>query len=594
MNLVDPYHRRFRFTRKTFLILLAVLAAIAAQAILFNFVFKPTPPPPPSDAQTLPNVTNQDLFFDIDVAHQLFRSRQVITLQNDPASRRELFFMLHPNLIIDTATFQDAHGAPLASTWSIVGPVRYPRFYGAAIFNNIAVQFNQPIAPDQVLTFTLAYHLDLGAFQTGLGRNLYEFFVSSETQHAVGFDSGAFPVIGTNGASPLKISIRHPVDQDCAVPGDPLPEETSPGFVTLHYQAARAYDPAFSCATYHKVQKSASGVSVEFYLLPGGAYSDKMSDIALATLALYHQMFGSPASSTFRFVFLPMEYDAGGAESKGNTVYLGKSSNFDDFDQDPDRQRLFMALAGHEAFHNWNTFYSQWSGKLDGWWSEGGATFMGIFATETLWGEANAREIRGLNLQNFIREMGYLSPGTLEYPNNIWKNSTWQGEWTLVYDYGSLVWEQLRQKMGDDALIAGLRDFLQQSASHPSGYTDLIACLQRHTSLNVAAFLAQWITHNVQIDLVMKSALTRPAGAAYETTLTYTVVSDRDYDVSAAFGYKTAASPDWIILPLTDTQWGTHTMTFTTPDPPLELQLDPDFRLPQNDLTNDHWPILPQ
>lgn len=587
--------RKFRFTRKTGLVLLAVLLGIAAQAILFNFVLKTGPNQVIPEEQDLFAVTAQDLSFDIDVENQVFRSSQVFSLKNSEISRRSMVFMIHPSLAIDRIEFSDAQGLPqVIAEWHVDRPVEYPRWYGTAVFNIVSVQFSQAIAPRQSLILHLDYHLKPGGFQSGLGKNLYEFFVSHATQHAVGFDSGAFAVMAADGAAPLKMTMRYPENEQCAVPGDPLSSQTSDGFVTSTYQVAQAYDPAFSCAVYQKKQASQDGLTVEFYVIPGEVYSERMSAIALRYLTLYRQLFGSPGTDTFRFIFVPLDFESGGGgESKGNAVYLGKTSTFDYFDQDEDEQSVFMSLAGHEGFHNWNTFYDGWSGKYAEWWSEGGANFMNTWASERLWGPDSARAIRTSYLESFDHEMGYRSPGTLEYPNSIWKSSTWKGEWTLIYQYGALVWEQLRQKIGSETLAAGLHDFIQQSAGQHGNFDELVRCLERYTDVDVAAYLAQWTTHNAQLDFSILSATTRKTGDQYETTVRVNLESDRDYEIITALGYKTSSSRDWELVPLHVTAHGDTLLTFTSRDEPLEFLVDPDRRVPQTNIHNDHWPLAP-
>lgn len=146
---------------------------------------------------------------------------------------------------------------------------------------------------------------------------------------------------------------------------------------------------------------------------------------------------------------------------------------------------------------------------------------MSAWAGKKLWGESYGRTLRSQYIESFDREMGYLSSGTLEYPNSYSKSNYWKGEWTLIYDYGALVWEQLRQKIGDQALVAGLREFFQESAGQSGSYEDWIECTQRFTKVDVAAYLAQWTSHNARVDYVIKQVTVQPIGSHYETTVAH-------------------------------------------------------------------------
>ncbi len=328
-------------------------------------------------------------------------------------------------------------------------------------------------------------------------------------------------------------------------------------------------------------------------MTPDQTYSDAMGTAALDYFKLYRQLFGDPGLSTFRFVFVATELEGGGAESKGNTVYLGKQNNVDDFinfDQDVNVQKKFIGLVGHEEFHDWNAYYSSWSGELMQWWTEGGANFMSAWAGEMLWGKAYSRFLRAQYSANYNAQMPYLFPGTLESPGNILQGDTWKGKSTLTYDYGALVWEQLRQKVGDTALKAGLSDFIHQSNLQPGTYVDFIQCLQRHTDADVAAFLEQWISHNARIDLSIKQVTIQPEGSQYATVAVITVTGDKDYELYTALGYKTDTSLDWIITPLHLTGRGDNAVKFTSQERPSLFQVDPDYQVPQTIYDNDTWP----
>jgi len=575
-------------------ILYILLFAIISLAIgIPSIVNKGNQAKAPSIGGNFPRVTAYDLFFNIDLSHQLFLSRQLISLTNSNSSRREITLLIHPDLTIDNIRFTDTQGNPLVIVgWRFDQPISFTRLYGTVVLNKVIIEFTNNIPPLQKMTMELEYHLRPEGFQTGTGRNFYGLFVSTQNQRAIGFDSGAFPVIEANGAAPLKISVRHPDTELCGIPGQLVSTETSPGFITSTYQALRAYDPAFSCGAYKKEQSGSNEIGVEFYLTSDQTYSDAIGEAALNYFKLYRQLFGDPGLSTFRFVYVATEFEGGGAESKGNTVYLGKQNNVDDFayyDKDVGMQKKFMALFGHEEFHDWNAYYGSWSGNLMEWWTEGGANFMSAWAGEMLWGKAYGRSLRAQYSANYNAQMPYLFPGTLESPGSILQGDTWKGESTLTYDYGALVWEQLRQKIGDEALKAGMNDFIKQSSQQPGTYADFISCLQRHTRANVSAYLEGWISHNARIDLSIKRVTTQPDGSQYTTVAVITVATDKNYELFTSLGYKTDTSPDWQTIPLHLTGQGDYSVKFTSQARPTMFQVDPDYQVPQTNYNNDNW-----
>ena len=63
-----------------------------------------------------------------------------------------------------------------------------------------------------------------------------------------------------------------------------------------------------------------------------------------------------------------------------------------------------------------------------------------------LFGDESGARTRLRHLEDNIEQEAYL------HKNNLASlDDTWFDDWALVYDYGALVWEQLRQKIGDDA-----------------------------------------------------------------------------------------------------------------------------------------------
>jgi hypothetical protein len=587
--------KKFRPSLKLDTLLYLLLFVIIATAIgLPSYLNKAGQAITPAAQGNFPTVTAYDLFFNLDLTHQLFQSRQIISLVNSNAVRGELTFLIHPDLIIDKLGFTGAQGSPLALTgWSFGQPVSYTRLSGTMTLNTVIVQFTNAIAPRQMLTMQLDYHLKPGSFQNGLGTNFYGLFVSAQNQRAIGFDSGAFPVIESNGAAPLRISITYPDSELCGVPGQLVSSVNSPGFITSTYQAARPYDPAFSCAAYKKEHSSLNGIEVEFYLTAGQTYRPAMGAAALDYFRLYRQLFGDPGLSIFRFVYIPTELEGGGAESKGNTVYLGKQNHvdpFSNFDTDTNVKNKFIALVGHEEFHEWNAYYSSWSGDLAQWWTEGGANFMSAWAGEMLWGEAYGRALRAQYSANYNTQMPYLFPGTLESPGNILQGDTWKGESTLTYDYGALVWEQLRHRIGDDALKAGLGDFIQLSSRQPGSYVDFVRCLKSHTNVDVAAYLEQWTTHNARIDLSIKQVTVQPDGGRFSAVVVISLTGDKDYELFTDLGYKTVNSSDWVTIPLSFSGRGDYSVRFTSQERPILLQVDPNYLVPQILYNNDMWP----
>jgi len=64
---------------------------------------------------------------------------------------------------------------------------------------------------------------------------------------------------------------------------------------------------------------------------------------------------------------------------------------------------------------------------------------------------------------------------------------------------------------------------------------------------------------------------------------------DRDYELFTALGYKTSPEEDWRRINLNISGRGSHLIKFACDAQPLEIQVDPDYRVPQINMENNTW-----
>ncbi len=151
----------------------------------------------------------------------------------------------------------------------------------------------------------------------------------------------------------------------------------------------------------------------------------------------------------------------------------------------------------------------------------------------------------------------------------------------LIYKYGALVWEQLRQKLGDTAFFAGLSDFFKKHLFQKAGLADLLRCWEPYTKINVQEYLGPWIDHNAQISLSVDGVVTRAKNEKFETTVAMTVDADRDYEILTSLEYKTEKNGPGLFVPLRFIKRGSQTVSFLSDQEPVFLKLDSDCRVPR-------------
>ena len=525
-----------------------------------------------------------DLTFTMDPENRTFHSSQRITISGDLAEGRKLTIFLGQNLIIENLSLEENNGSPLPiEEWKIVDTSTIDYWWGHFTLNEIEILAEKFIPIEDVLIVEVDYHLAENDLQQGLPDNIYSLFVSPDGTHAGGPESGAFLMVSGSLEAPFRMTITHPDTFECAAPGKQTHRSNTSGFITVTYESDIPYDPSFSCAPYTVLEKQAGDIRIVMYSPPHFDISPDMLDRAAAILTFYQDSFGKPVSESFRILMMDLKEEGGGGESNGNIILLGDYRPFLDFSTDEEAQEIFDHLIAHEAYHLWNAWSIRWEGSLAEWWVEGGANFMASWAKESLNGIDSGAANRLHHITSFSDEMAYNHNNSLSG-----LDETWFDDWSLVYNYGALVWEQLRQKIGSDTLSASLRDFYE-NYSGQTVYSDMFfKTLQNHTSVDVRDYLDQWITQNARIDLFIQDVTVQQINQGYQVQVVIVMEANAEFDVLTSLGYKTGSSETWQTIPLSLSD-RLVTIQFETPEKPLEMLIDPEYRVPQINPENNLW-----
>ena len=537
------------------------------------------------DFSTGNGIAYYDIFFEIDPIEGVFRSEQKVTITGNLVEGNKLSIFLGKELVIDKITLENELGTEFSVlNWEKVDSYSIDYWWGKSEFSKIEIQTKEKIPPDERLVVNLAYHLPEEEIQEGLAKNIYDLFVSPKGSHAGGPESGAFPLVSGNLSAPFSITIEHPNTFQCALPGERVVQVDYEGYTTVTYLAKIPYDPSFSCAPYNVMSEESGAMQIELFTPAHIDLSSEMLTTTSQILLLYQDILGEPPADSFRIVFPHLNNDKGGGESNGNIVFLADIEPFLQYDNDEEARDIFAHGIAHEGYHLWNTWGLNWEGILAEWWVEGGANFMASWANEMIFGDEYGASNRHRNIKGFIEQEAYLHKNTLASLDD-----TWFDDWALVYDYGALVWEQLRQKIGDDAMKAGLHDFYETYGNQNVNYYEFIKCMEKHTEVDVAASLEQWTQYNAKINLILHDVLIQEGEGVYEVEVILEIDSDRDYDLFTALGYKTARSDDWHLIDLHFEESDRYSIKFTSNEKPQEIIFDPEYRVPQINLDDDSW-----
>ena len=532
---------------------------------------------------TLPSdfkVDYYELFFEIDAE---FTSIQYTTI-TATSSTESIVFELHADLIVDNFSIQDEDGIEIPITqWENLGEVKHGRGTENDIFGRYKLQLVEPIITGQTIKLHINYHLPSHAIGNQLENELLKFTVSTRGSRALHPVNGTVPFFGGLVAAPFQLSVRHHQDLHSCIPGNLISEDVNAGYVTDVFKTEIARIPVFYVGPGEQIERSRNGITVTYLLTPGQSIVDEVLDNTFEVAELYNETFGSPGTNSYRFAYVEVSGSSITGESKGNAIYFAYRSN--DHHSWNEQGRLdFMQLVSHELFHNWNLWFLYWHGNLYEWWVEGGAGFMSAWAGEQVMGDEAGSKIRSTFVRGYHEQKGYQASTTLKYAQK-----SGEAEVSLIYSYGALVWEQLRQKIGDEAFFAGMSDFFATNGHQQANEADLLNTLQAHTTVLVAPYLRQWIDNNAKIDLSIGEVQVKANGAGFETTIEINIESERDYEIFSAIGYKTSPTGPMSTVGLHTTTAGSQTISFTSTLRPVFIHLDPHFRVPQIDLNNDSW-----
>ena len=537
------------------------------------------------------DVSSYDLSYEIDADKKIFKSVQNIFIKNASSNALDrINFLLHPELFIDDIVIQNAQGEnqPVKS-WETVGATK--------VFKNelqiVEVQTKKIIAPGQQLKFHLEYHLQSESFKDSsqIPDNTLELVISPKVSYAIGPNTGHNAIFNRNIIAPFQLRIKYPDGNLCCVPGTFLSSEKVEDCIIETYNSKIPNIPTFSCATYEKTVRKIGDITFEYYLYPGQSFVEQMATIPAQFVQLYTSFFGDIGTDTFRFGNIGAP-DAKilSLENKGNTVYLADLLTRY-YTVEVGVKDMFNGFIAHELFHNWNIFSINWVGQLTDWFEEGGANFIASWASEKVISKDFGISGRIHFTSAYAGDQGtpgYNANATLV---SVSKENSGDPELMLIYYYGALVWEQLRQKIGDEDLFAGLGDFFKKYRFKTVTYKDFLQCLQAKTSVNVEEYLNQWVKHNAIIDLSISNVSIQKKDDFYSNEVEILVDSDRDYDLLTSIGYKTSLEGEMQMINLHTIKKGVHKINFQSKEEPVFIQIDPGCRVPQINLDNNIWSL---
>jgi hypothetical protein len=534
-----------------------------------------------------------DINYEIDPDKWIFRSNQKITMKyqsNEPFESIE--GILEGHLVIDSISIKEKkNNRTVENSWEKINFEdnygRRPNLEGICL-QLIIIKLQETVEAEMEIELEISFHLPEREMQEKRQGNMWTLIINSKICYSVEPYSGHyFCVTPARIAAPFEINIKYPEKFKSCIPGNFESSRKINDHIVEHYSCQDPNVPAFAVGYYKRFVKEKGGYGIEISLYPHLEIDENLFDYLFKIVELYVDVFGPVNTKIYRLGTVG-DYNNSqrGGENKGNTVYFTDLS-IKQLMEDSSLQTNFLAMMAHEIYHNWNLFSLNFTGELTEFFGEGGANFISSWALEKILGEEASIPVRKGYAEAYITTKGFDSKSSLLGASKIMGAETR----SLIYNYGAFVWEQLRQKIGEESLISGLsnlyRDFKYKSCTHE----ELFDYIQNETDVQIKQYMNQWINLVPKIDLSLINVKSVKEGEMFKTKVEIEVESEKDYELYSEFGYKTEENSELQLIHIQLDKKGSHTFFFESEQQPIFIQIDPGFRIPQIRLDNCEWVI---
>ncbi|NHK32729.1 MAG: M1 family metallopeptidase [Asgard group archaeon] len=534
-------------------------------------------------------ILHYDISYKIDASNYLFTSNQKITFENKK-NVNIIEGVLEERLIVDFIKIRDKKThKKILFQWEIRKfEEPYVRDDGlVGIYGKvIVIELEKPLKAGQEIVVEINFHMNKEEIMKSKPKYMWTLCIHKDISYSIEPYSGHyFMLIPARLAAPFDITIEYPEDQIACIPGNQVSKKKQGNYNVEHYKSKTKNIPVFAISNYKKIAREKDGLGVLFYLYNHQTLNEELVDKTFEILQLYISSFGDNGTRFYKCATVgenPSKYLGG--ENKGNTIYYSEQFFSEDLS---DKSKLLFFISGnaHEIYHNWNLFYSGVRGILSQWFGEGGANFVAAWAIEKIIGAEEGASIRGSYLSDYIKKEGYKATEPLASASKL----SGIKSRVLMYSFGALVWEQLKQKVGENAIINGLKKFYQRYPFQKRSYVDFFSCIQEETDVNVGKYMEQWMNYKTKIEMQIKEVTFQRNTKNVICTVILDLLADRDYELITELGYKLKNKSKWITIPIHFVKKGVNEISFECKEMPVMIQVDPYHRVPHININKCKW-----
>jgi aminopeptidase N len=274
--------------------------------------------------------------------------------------------------------------------------------------------------------------------------------------------------------------------------------------------------------------------------------ADRTADIA----RFYQSLLGDSPYPSFTLALIETSLPGGHSpayfaalnQPLPNTPLTWRSdpANFEGFSD------FFLA---HELAHQWWGQAVGWQNYHEQWLSEGFAQyFAGLYAKHSRGNDVFAGVLR--QWRKWSMDKSDQGPVYLGYRLGHIKNDSRVFR-ALVYNKGAAVLQMLRNLIGDDAFLRGLRRFYRESRFAKAGTEDLRRAMEKESDQSLERFFERWI-YNATLPSVTFDSRVEATPSGQEVVLRFEQSGEIfDLPITVTLQYADRRSVD-VLVPVTD------------------------------------------
>ena len=239
---------------------------------------------------------------------------------------------------------------------------------------------------------------------------------------------------------------------------------------------------------------------------------------------------------------------------------------------------------GHEVLHNWwgNGVYPDYA---RGNWSEGLTTFMADYAYRERDGVQAASAMR----LAWLRDYASMPTGD-DLPLARFTSRTHGASQIVGYHKAAMLFFMLRDLIGEAAFDAGLQRFWREQQFRVAGWAQLRTAFEAALGRDLKSFFAQWTERAGAPELRIADARVDRIGIGAGWRVSVTLAqSARPFPVLVPLTLRTAGGESVTRMSLRQAR---ETFTLETPQEPIEVVLDAEFRVFRRLAAGEAPPIL--